>query len=146
MFNRKDLPSMPNPFGPRQDGRPPQPGYANPNQAPPRYDNGHSFMAGAGNAVSSLDYDVPMTDAPAGLRGYGAPPPPMGRPPQQTPARMPVGGRPMGGGRTWTLSPVKSPDPWGNLYVRFVFCGTELTSLMQRCCFFPRFSTSARRF
>ncbi|KAJ5601679.1 hypothetical protein N7510_011213, partial [Penicillium lagena] len=99
---------------------PPPQGYANPNQAPPRYDHSRAHLAGAANADPIRDNDVPMTDASADPRGYGGPPPP-GRPPQQQqmPPRMPVGGRPPpGNGQTWTLQPDKSPDTnytFGNL-------------------------------
>jgi vesicle-fusing ATPase len=122
MFNRNNLPSVPNPFGSRPDGgRPPPQGYANPNQAPPRYDHSRAHLAGAANADPTRDNDVTMTDASADTRGYGGPPLP-GRPQQQQmPPRMPVGGRPPpGGGQTWTLQPDKSPDTnytFGNLYV-----------------------------
>ncbi|KAJ5594777.1 uncharacterized protein N7459_000985 [Penicillium hispanicum] len=116
MFNRRDLPSMPNPFGARSDsGRPSPQGYSNPNQAPQRYDIGNAPMSSIGHP---LDYDVPMTDASIDLRGYGAPPPSMGRPsPQQVPGRMPVAGR-QGNSPTWTLHPSKSPNEnytFGNL-------------------------------
>ncbi|KAJ5683771.1 uncharacterized protein N7477_000116 [Penicillium maclennaniae] len=112
MFNRSNLPSVPNPFG-SGGKRPPQQGYSNPNQAPPRYDNSLAPVSSAGD---SRDYDVPMTDAFATTRGYGAPPPSMGRPPQQMPARPPSG-RPAGG-QTWMLNPAKSPNEnytFGNL-------------------------------
>ena len=114
MFNRKELPSVPSPFG-SGGGRPSPQGYSNPNQAPPRYDNGRAPIASAGHPP---DYDVPMTDASIDSRGYGAPPPAMGRPPQQMPARPPVGARQPG--PVWTLHPSKSPNDnftFGNLYV-----------------------------
>jgi len=58
-----------------------------------------------------------MTDASIVTRGYGAPPPSMGRP-SQMPARPPTG-RPAGG-PSWMLNPSKSPNEnytFGNLYV-----------------------------
>lgn len=115
MFNRSNLPSVPNPFGARPEGgRPSQQGYSNPNQAPPRYDNSHGPVPSAGH---TRDYDVTMTDASTFPRGYGAPPPPGGRPLPPMPPRPPVGGRP-GAGPTWMLHPSKSPNDnytFGNL-------------------------------
>ncbi|KAJ6105936.1 hypothetical protein N7512_009453 [Penicillium capsulatum] len=111
MFNRKDLPSVPGQFG--SGGRPSPQGYGNPNQAPPRYDNGHGSRT---SEKQPLDSDVQMTDAYIDSRGYGAPPPSMGRSPQQMPARPPVGGH--SSGPTWTLHPTKSPNEnftFGNL-------------------------------
>ncbi|KAJ5721796.1 uncharacterized protein N7483_009730 [Penicillium malachiteum] len=110
MFNRRDLPSVPNPFASRQDpGRPSPQGYSNPNQGPPRYDYGH-IPSPAGR---TSDGDVPMTDAYTHSRGNPAPPQQMGRSPQPMPGRMPSGGSP-----TWTLHPSKSPNDnftFGNL-------------------------------
>ncbi|KAJ5648489.1 hypothetical protein N7490_004861 [Penicillium lividum] len=64
MFNRRDLPSVPNPFASRQEPARPSPqGYSNPNQGPPR---GHG---------------PPPTQN-------------TGRPPQQMPGRMPTAGGP----------------------------------------------------
>ena len=116
MFNRKDLPTLSNPFGARSDGARPSPqGYANPNQAPPRYDVDNALMS---KAELSLDPDVPMTDALFELSGYGTPPSSMGRPPpQQLPGRMPAAGR-QASSPTWTLHPTKSPNEnytFGNL-------------------------------
>ncbi|KAJ5916249.1 hypothetical protein N7504_000264 [Penicillium tannophilum] len=111
MFNRKDLPSIQNPFASRQERQRPSPqGYANPNQGPPRYDYGHVPMP----AGQIPDGDVPMTDANFPSSGYGAPSPQnMGRPQQPMPGRMPSAS-----GQTWTLSPTKSPNDnytFGNL-------------------------------
>ncbi|KAJ5141282.1 hypothetical protein N7476_008973 [Penicillium atrosanguineum] len=109
MFNRSNLPSVPNPFG-SGGQRPPQQGYSNPNQAPPRYDNSFAPVSSSGD---SRDYDVPMTDDFTTIRGYGAPPSSMGRSPQQMPARPPAGR-----GQSWMLNPAKSPNEnytFGNL-------------------------------
>ncbi|KAJ6028257.1 hypothetical protein N7540_003833 [Penicillium herquei] len=110
MFNRRDLPSVPNPFASRQDsGRPSPQGYSNPNQGPPRYDYGQTPSP----AGRTPDGDVPMTDAYTNSRGNPAPPQQMGRSPQPMPGRMPSGGSP-----TWTLHPSKSPNDnftFGNL-------------------------------
>lgn len=121
MFNRNNFPSVPSPFGNRSDGGHPSPqGYSNPNQTPPRYDYGHG-LAPRHSPGRARDDDVPMTDAYNDPRGYGAPPPAAGRPPQQMAVRPPVGGRPSGGvagGQTWTLHPSKSPNDnftFGNL-------------------------------
>ncbi|KAJ5095335.1 hypothetical protein NUU61_004691 [Penicillium alfredii] len=118
MFNRSNLPSMPGPFGSRQDGGRPTPqGYPHPNQGPPRYAPGHSPIASGGYAAPAYDGDVPMADASTALRGYGGPPLPPGKSPQQMAARVPAGGRP-GGGPIWTLHPSKSPNDnytFGNL-------------------------------
>ncbi|KAJ5104135.1 hypothetical protein N7532_004664 [Penicillium argentinense] len=107
MLNRNNLPSVPNPFGSGEGGRPSPQGYSNPSQAPPRYDYGQTPISGVGH---SHDNDVPMTDAFLDQRGYGGPPPPsMGRPPQQQmPTRSPMGGG--SGGRSWMLKPSKSPN------------------------------------
>ncbi|KAJ5924661.1 hypothetical protein N7466_008848 [Penicillium verhagenii] len=111
MFNRKDMPTVPNPFASRQEPPRPSPqGYSNPNQGPPRYDYGHVPMP----TGHISDGDVPMTDANFLSSGYGSPPAQnMGRPPQPMPGRMPSAG-----GRTWTLHPSKSPNDnytFGNL-------------------------------
>ncbi|KAJ5288011.1 hypothetical protein N7478_003697 [Penicillium angulare] len=110
MFNRKDLPSVPNPFGSRQDsGRSAPQGYGSPGQAP-RYDYNHAPIP----ARPTPDGDVPMTDAYTHSRGYGAPSPQnIGRSPQPPSGRMPSAG-----GQTWTLHPSKSPNDnftFGNL-------------------------------
>ncbi|KAJ6058607.1 uncharacterized protein N7446_008190 [Penicillium canescens] len=114
MFNRGNIP---NPFGSRaESGQPSPQGYSNPNQAPPRYDNNRNPLSSAGFAAPVRDNDVPMTDAFVDQRGYGGPPAPGGRPPQQMPSRMPAGQR--GPGPTWTLQPSKSPNDnytFGNL-------------------------------
>lgn len=137
MFNRSNLPSVPNPFG--SGGQRPSPqGYSNPNQAPPRYDNGLAPVSSAGD---SRDYDVPMTDASTVTRGYGAPPPSMGRSPQQMPARPPAG-RP-GGGPSWMLNPSKSPNEnytFGNLYVSHSSCLPINTDISQVLPYRPRIS------
>ncbi|KAJ5717508.1 hypothetical protein N7488_003154 [Penicillium malachiteum] len=110
MFNRRDLPSVPNSFASRHDsGRPSPQGYSNPNQGPPRYDYGRTPSP----AGRTPDGDVPMTDAYIHSRGHPAPPQQMGRSPQPMPGRMPSGGSP-----TWTLHPSKSPNDnftFGNL-------------------------------
>ncbi|KAJ5093071.1 hypothetical protein N7456_008932 [Penicillium angulare] len=110
MFNRKDLPSVPNPFASRQDsGRPAPQGYGSPGQAQ-RYDYNH----GPKPAGHTPDADEPMTDAYIPSRGYGAPSQQnMGRSPQPMSGRMPSAG-----GQTWTLHPSKSPNDnftFGNL-------------------------------
>lgn len=137
MFNRSNLPSVPNPFG--SGGQRPSPqGYSNPNQAPPRYDNGLVPVSSAGD---SRDYDVPMTDASAITRGYGAPPPSMGRSPQQMPGRPPVG-RPTGG-PSWMLNPSKSPNEnytFGNLYVSHPGYLPMNSDLFQALPYHPRIS------
>lgn len=100
MFNRNNLPSVPNPFGARPDpgARPsPRDGYGNPNQAaaPPRQ---------APQDIKIGGYEE--------RRGYGGPKdyeasqrPPVGR--QAPGSRMTGGGA---GGRSWQLRPAKSPD------------------------------------
>jgi vesicle-fusing ATPase len=143
MFNRSNLPSVPNPFG-SGGQRPPQQGYSNPNQTPPRYDNSLAPVSSAGD---SRDYDVPMTDASTTTRGYGAPSPSMGRSPQQMPARAPAG-RP-GGGQTWMLNPAKSPNEnytFGNLYVSHTGIITITSDHLKRCRIAARYPPLPRRY
>lgn len=143
MFNRKDLPSIQNPFASRQEPQRPSPqGYANPNQGPPRYDYGHVPMP----AGQIPDGDVPMTDANFPSSGYGAPSPQnMGRPQQPMPGRMPSAS-----GQTWTLSPTKSPNDnytFGNLYVDCELRGfwlASITNFAQCRCFTPGHSPKSR--
>jgi vesicle-fusing ATPase len=108
MFNRNNLPAMPNPFGARPDSqaRPQQGGYASPGQGPPP------------GQRSSGPYDDRRAQPSPGYQGgqqYGAPSqrPPVGR--QPVPSR---GGG--GGGRNVQLRPAKSPSDTytlGNLCV-----------------------------
>ena len=140
MFNRNNLPSVPNPFGQRPDGSgghpPPRDGYSNPNQQQqppyPRNDGRDGRMGGGYGAPPQYnDNDVTMTDGYGDSRaGFGgqhnarpmekpmpARPGGGGYPPQ---SRPPVGGGGGGsGGRAWSLRPAKSPDnsyTYGNLY------------------------------
>ncbi|MCJ1364317.1 transport between ER and Golgi ATPase protein [Acarospora aff. strigata] len=109
MFNRNNLPSVPNPFGARQDSgaRPsPRDGYGHPNQPPP--------------PPRQPSYETRMGGGYEERRGYGGPKeyegaqrPPVGR--QAPGARMSGSGA---AGRTWHLRPAKSPDntyTFGNL-------------------------------
>ncbi|KAI9842423.1 MAG: transport between ER and Golgi ATPase protein [Sclerophora amabilis] len=103
MFNRNNIPSVPNPFGARPDGS-----SRTSNQGPPPAQRhaSHDPRYGGG-------YDDPR--GPAG--GYGG-----GRD-QSAPQRPPVGrpaqgGRQSAGGRTWQLRPDRSPADmytFGNL-------------------------------
>ncbi|EAW09819.1 AAA family ATPase SEC18 [Aspergillus clavatus NRRL 1] len=121
MFNRNNLPSVPNPFSSRPSSR----GNAGPGQgAPPLpqrdgYTTGQPPVGGAGYEKSShqSDHDVQMTDANAYSRGYGTPSPRPGY--SQMPPRNPGGGRsPDVSSQVWELRPAKSPDntyTFGNL-------------------------------
>ncbi|KAI1937297.1 transport between ER and Golgi ATPase protein [Ophidiomyces ophidiicola] len=124
MFNRNNLPSVPNPFStggpPGSDGaRPPRDRY--PPQQPGRPDGygQDPRMAGGYEPLHSRrDRDTVMTDVSNASRGYGGPSP--GRT-SGLPSRQ-GGGRPIppsgGSDQVWTLRPAKSPDnsyTYGNL-------------------------------
>lgn len=131
MFNRNNLPSVPNPFGARTDnsGRPsPRDTYGSPNQAPtPPRQSGYDTRTGAVGG-GYLDRGA-----------YG--------PPKESEAfqRKPVGRQgPSGGGaaaRTWQLRPAKSPDNayiFGNLYAAHLQRSKrhEITCAQCRCISF----------
>ncbi|TPX19533.1 transport between ER and Golgi ATPase protein [Coccidioides immitis] len=126
MFNRSNLPSVPNPFSSGSSGgdgaRPPRDRYNMPSQPMGRPDGyGQDPRTGGGYAAPfrQRDYDIVMTDGYNEPRRYGGPPP--GRAPGPLPSSG--GGRMMppsrgAGDQVWTLRPAKSPDnsyTYGNL-------------------------------
>lgn len=126
MFNRNNLPSVPNPFStsgsPGGAGaRPPRDRYNTPPQQsgrPDAYGQDPRMAGGYGSPLSRRDYDTVMTDGYSEPQRYGGPP--AGRAPV-LPSRT-GGGRmtPAGGAsdQVWTLRPAKSPDnsyTYGNL-------------------------------
>lgn len=107
MFNRNNLPSVPNPFGSRPNpvSRPSQgDAYGSPNQGPP-------LQGGAGGR-----FNRPYDDHRGGLPAYGD----RGDGGLQRPqvGRGSVGRSSAGSQRTWQLRPAKSPNDiftFGNL-------------------------------
>jgi vesicle-fusing ATPase len=97
MFNRNNLPSVPNPFGARADQSP------RPQQRDP-YSSQNAAPRG------KADYDTPMTGGYDSRLGYGTPPSYPNGPlsTQNMPSRSSRGSG--GGGRQWHLTPEKSPD------------------------------------
>ncbi|TKA71986.1 hypothetical protein B0A49_07370 [Cryomyces minteri] len=104
MFNRNNLPSMPNPFGSRPEGSPrpaARDGYTQPPPTPPRQGG----------------YDTRMGGVPDAPPAYGSNRDRQAS--QRTPAGRPAaGGRTGGSGRVLQLRPAKSPNDsytFGNL-------------------------------
>lgn len=132
MFNRNNLPSVPNPFaGARPDGR--TGNYQQP-PPPPRKNDYDTRMGGGYDSPPpprKSDYDTSMGGAYDDPRGYGGsrdyPPSQSGRTPQKPMSSRPGGGSGGGGyranndgagGKEWHLHPAKSPDNsyiYGNL-------------------------------
>ncbi|KAI1982522.1 transport between ER and Golgi ATPase protein [Ophidiomyces ophidiicola] len=124
MFNRNNLPSVPNPFSaggpPGSDGaRPPRDRYPSQQSGrPDGYGQDPRMTGGYEPSHSRSDRDTVMTDVSNASRGYGGPSP--GRT-SGLPSRQ-GGGRPIppsgGSDQVWTLRPAKSPDnsyTYGNL-------------------------------
>src|SRR3954451_24082413 len=108
MFNRNNLPSVPNPFGGSSNQRPPPRGepYSHPT-LPPR----DTRTSGRG------DYDTLMTGGYDQNSGYDTPPQYSNTPmahrgiPSRPGGGTPVGrGSHRGSGQIWRLTPSKSPD------------------------------------
>ncbi|ERF76400.1 Vesicular-fusion protein sec18 [Endocarpon pusillum Z07020] len=111
MFNRNNLPSVPNPFSSRQDGAaraPPRDPYASQGQgpAPPRRNEQAYPPRGRG------DYDTRMHDGYGASRHSPAPPQYDGTGSQRgmTSRSSGMKGRQGTPGATWQLRPAKSPD------------------------------------
>ncbi|KAI9801445.1 MAG: transport between ER and Golgi ATPase protein [Piccolia ochrophora] len=110
MFNRNNIPSVPNPFSSRPDGRASQReeyGQANQGPLPPPRQGGHDTRMAGG-------YDEPQ-GYPSRYGGGREQPQPHGRQPSAG-QRVPVGRGPpsetKGGrlGQSWRLKPAKSPE------------------------------------
>lgn len=107
MFNRDNIPTVPNPFGSRGNSGAPQEGP--PSFSRPLPSGGYGFSSrffGGYNGTDMHDY----------YRAYGGAP--AGRPGQVPMSRPPVPEKAPGGGHTWMLRPEKSPDntyTFGNL-------------------------------
>jgi vesicle-fusing ATPase len=108
MFNRNNLPSVPNPFGGPSNQRPPPRGDPYSHPPPPPRDTRPS---GRG------DYDTPMTGGYDQNTGYDTPPQYSNTPmahrgiPSRSSGGTPVGrGSHRGSGQMWRLTPSKSPD------------------------------------